>query len=76
MPLVNQPSRSYILRLWRESSAARPVWRASLTLIPDGPRLGFAGLVEVVHYLQSQLDEVDEDIDDHDVPPPQAPTMV
>jgi hypothetical protein len=74
MPLVNQPSRSYVLRLWRESGAARPVWRASLTVIPDGPRLGFAGLVEVVHYLQGELAAADEELDDPGGPPPQAPT--
>jgi hypothetical protein len=73
MPSDNMPSRSYILRLWREASATNPAWRASLTLIPDGPRHGFAGLVEAMRYLQSELAAADQQLDDNSILPPQMP---
>jgi hypothetical protein len=54
---------SYLLRLWQESggdlphgNAPRgpPLWRASLERPHDGERLGFASLVDLFAFLESE----------------------
>jgi hypothetical protein len=51
---------SYLLRLWQESDGssdppgAAPVWRASLESPQSDERQGFAGLNELVAFLQEQ----------------------
>ena len=51
---------SYLLRLWQERDADRPVWRASLER-PGGEELkGFAGPEELFNFLQEQLKGMDE----------------
>jgi hypothetical protein len=45
--------RSYILRVWREEDAAACAWRASLTAIPGGERIGFTDLEQLLKYLQA-----------------------
>ena len=54
-----RPYRSYLLRLWQEStgsaSGGEPaLWRASLERPQDGERLGFASLVDLFAFLESE----------------------
>ncbi len=44
--------RAYLLRLWQTTDGDRMVWRASLEQPGTGRRLGFAGLQELVSYLE------------------------
>ncbi len=48
--------QSYILRLWPERQADAPVWRVSLTLIPNGERIGFASLESAFQFLKEQIE--------------------
>ena len=59
--------RSYLLRLWETTDGDRRVWRASLEQPGTGRRQGFAGLRELVAFLERAVveetvgeDEVDE----------------
>jgi len=47
-------SQSYLLRLWPASSAGTHVWRASLTNVQTGERLGFADLDSLLVFLKEQ----------------------
>ena len=55
---------SYLLRLWQESSGdpphgnaprGPPLWRASLERPQNGERLGFASLVDLFAFLESEI---------------------
>ncbi len=48
--------QSYILRLWPEGEPGSEVWRASLTHIPDGQRIGFADLESAFRFLKQQTE--------------------
>lgn len=52
---------SYLLRLWQTQSDGRSVWRASLEDPYGGRRLGFAGLAEMLAYLEQEIVCVDGD---------------
>ena len=45
--------QSYLLRLWPQQTDKGIQWRASLQNIPDGERIGFADLVDLIIYLES-----------------------
>jgi hypothetical protein len=47
-------SHSYLLRLWPASSAGTRVWRASLTNVQTGERIGFADLASLLAFLEAQ----------------------
>ena len=53
-PEPSRDIRSYILRVWAEEEEGRRVWRASLTAIPGGERLGFANLQMAFKFLEEQ----------------------
>jgi hypothetical protein len=46
---------SYLLRLWEASSGGELVWRASLEDPHTGERRGFAGLGELIAYLEGEM---------------------
>lgn len=49
---------SYLLHIWREESeGCAPVWRASVTLIIDGKRLGFSHPEAALDFLAQALGE-------------------
>ena len=48
---------SFVLRLWRAGNDEEPVWRASLNNALTQELLGFAGLKEMVAYLEAQIKE-------------------
>jgi hypothetical protein len=52
---------SYLLRLWQTQSDGRSVWRASLEDPYSGRRRGFAGLPELLAYLEQEIACVDGD---------------
>jgi len=57
MIIPTEPPRaiqSYILRIWAEEEEGCRVWRASLTAIPSGERLGFASLQMAFKFLEGQ----------------------
>jgi hypothetical protein len=54
MPEEPQEYQSYLLRLWRTSSHAKPAWRASLESAQTGERRGFADLASLVAFLEEQ----------------------
>jgi hypothetical protein len=45
---------SYVLRLWQAREDGETSWRASLQVVPEGERLGFASLEELFAYLRQQ----------------------
>ena len=45
---------SYLLRLWRVIEGGEAAWRASLEDPHTGERLGFAGLWELLNYLEAR----------------------
>jgi len=45
---------SYLLRLWQIEGGEKPIWRASLESAATGERRGFAGLEELLGFLQAQ----------------------
>ena len=45
---------SYLLRLWSTESGGKALWRASLESAKTGERRGFAGLDDLVAFLQEQ----------------------
>ena len=47
---------SYLLRLWRTESREKSLWHASLESASTGERRGFAGLEDLVAFLQEQTD--------------------
>ena len=52
---VEQPNYlSYLLRLWRQGNAERPMWRASLKGVHDGEQVGFASLDDLFHFLRKE----------------------
>lgn len=46
---------SYLLRLWQESSEEQAVWRASLESPGSGEVQGFAGLGDLVAFLEREI---------------------
>jgi hypothetical protein len=48
------PIHSYILRVWCEENAAAGAWRASLTAIPGGERIGFTDPERLLAYLHGE----------------------
>ena len=48
--------QSYLLRLWQESDASPPLWRASLERPQDGQRLGFPSLEDLFAHLRERTD--------------------
>ena len=46
---------SYLLRLWRVSSAEKAIWRASLQSSETGERQGFPSLDELFDFLRRQI---------------------
>ena len=51
-------SHAYLLRLWPASSAGTRVWRASVTNVQTGERIGFADLASLVAFLEAQTGAV------------------
>jgi hypothetical protein len=49
------PYFAYLLRVWLTRDGEQWVWRASLEYPTTGERRGFAGLSELVAYLQEQM---------------------
>ena len=45
---------SYMLWLWQEGGSGSPVWRVSLESPLTGERTGFAGLVNLILFLEEQ----------------------
>lgn len=55
--------RAFIVRCWAEpgaGTAASSIWRYSVQEMPDGPRLGFACLDELLGYLREEADHRSE----------------
>jgi hypothetical protein len=48
--------QAYLLRLWAETSAGQPVWRASLEDSHTGTRQGFASLEQLFVFLKEQTE--------------------
>ena len=46
---------SYLLRLWQVESEGELVWRASLDNPHTGQRRGFAGLAEMLSFLEHEV---------------------
>lgn len=49
------PYLSYLLRLWCEEDAGKPVWRVSLESVQTRERQGFASLPTLYAYLMQQI---------------------
>ena len=49
--------RSYLLRLWQTTDGDRKVWRASLEQPGTEQRRGFAGLRELMAFLEQTVEE-------------------
>lgn len=47
--------RSYLLRVWRASGDEPRMWRMSLEESHTGERRGFAGLDQLIAFLEDQL---------------------
>ena len=45
---------SYLLRLWRQENAERPMWRASLKSVQNGKQVGFASLADLFTFLENE----------------------
>jgi len=52
---------SYLLRLWQTQSDGQSAWRASLEDPHSGRRRGFAGLAELLAYLEQEIARVVRD---------------
>jgi hypothetical protein len=52
--LAETEYKSYLLRLWRATSAGKLVWRASLEAPHTGLRYGFASLEQLFAFLKDQ----------------------
>lgn len=50
--------RSYLLRLWVEVLQGKQVWRFSLEDTYTGERRGFTRLDELLLYIQTQLQDI------------------
>jgi len=48
--------QSYLLRLWPANETGAWIWRASLTNVQTGERIGFADLAGLVAFLEAQTD--------------------
>ena len=59
---------AYLLRLWRESPGGP--WRALLQDAATGERHGFAGLIAVVRFLETQMEEYPPLASESALPPP------
>jgi len=53
--IKDQDYYSYLLRLWRASSAGETAWRASLENPHTGERTGFSSLEALFCHLQDQI---------------------
>ncbi len=45
--------RSFLLRLWADGDDTAARWRASMQEVPDGKRVGFGDLVDLLIFLES-----------------------
>ena len=45
---------SYLLRLWRVGDVEGPTWRASLKIVHNGEKVGFASLEDLFHFLRNE----------------------
>ena len=50
---MHNDAQAYLLRLWPQRSKTETNWRFSLQAVPDGERIGFADLVELLIYLEA-----------------------
>lgn len=48
---------SYLLHIWCEEATHRPTWRASVTIVADGRRLGFPHPEAALRFLADSLRE-------------------
>ena len=53
--------QAYLLRCWAETLAETVIWRFSLEAIPNGKRIGFAELADVLSFLDRQTGMVQID---------------
>lgn len=59
--LTPQQSRSFVLKMWVESTAkesAQPIWRGHITRVAERTTYYFKNLEEVVEYLRRHLTEM------------------
>ncbi len=45
--------RSFLLRLWADKNEEMQAWRASIQEVPDGKRVGFGDMVDLLAFLES-----------------------
>ena len=62
---------SYLLRLWQESEGDPPLWRASLEWPRSDQRQGFASLLDLFAFLESETRP--ERSDEGGCQPPKSP---
>lgn len=43
--------QSFLLHIWQEGNQKQPVWRASITFVESGKRMGFSGPLPALIYL-------------------------
>lgn len=48
---------SYLLHIWQEETSPQPTWRASVTIVTDGKRLGFPHPEAALRFLADSLRE-------------------
>lgn len=54
--------RSYLLRLWRRSPSSPANWLVSLEDTKTGERTGFTDLNALLQYLQSEIENVQQQL--------------
>jgi hypothetical protein len=64
---------AYVLRLWRVTDAASPVWRASLQDIRTGERHGFADVDGACRYLRARIELASGGSSSRDTPQDDVP---
>jgi hypothetical protein len=55
------PYLAYLLRLWQVREKGEARWRASVENAHTGERRGFAGLADLVTFLEGEVDQASED---------------
>lgn len=70
-PAAQPDKASYLLHIWQESSGYAPVWRASVTVVVDGQRLGFPHPEAALHFLAAALRDLQDDSISTQSPPGQ-----
>jgi hypothetical protein len=60
MPLLEDQSCSFIVRVWRETGESRtaPEWRGSIEQVPSGRRAFFRELSAIPEYMKPYLQEL------------------